>query len=78
MLSLCILSVFVGVTHALDCKKLTSLKANSSDIEERILAETEEIREDFIKLSVRPPTYNGDSEIKSSDKLTPPYLNSDK
>ena len=49
MLSLCILSVFVGVTHALDCKKLTSLKANSSDIEERILAETEEIREDFMK-----------------------------
>ena len=57
MLSLCILSVFVGVTNALDCKKLTSLKVNSSGIlkvnpsgiEERILAETEEIREDFMK-----------------------------
>ena len=23
--------------------------------------------------SVRPTTYNGDSEIKSSDELTPPY-----
>ena len=48
MLFICILVVFVSVSHAeLDCRKLTSLSLNSSGIIEKVLPDTKEIRIDW-------------------------------